>query len=91
MDRSRKTSETRIRLSADDRARIERQLVGTESVSQFCYRAVMEKIIRAESRDSRARRDSLLADKAALYPVVEAILKEYETEYFRERNAFTNP
>lgn len=71
-------SETTIRLDDGLKARIVDQLVGSESVSQFARRAVEEKLARLEARDERARLQVLARDKAALAPVLQALIDSGE-------------
>jgi dsRNA-specific ribonuclease len=56
--------------------RAEALLIGGESLSQFAYRAVVEKITRMENRDEKSRRALLARDIDALRPVVMEILRE---------------
>ena len=56
--------------------RIKILLSGTESISQFIYKATEEKVKRMEARNERARLQILQKDKEALKPIIESILSE---------------
>ena len=57
--------------------RVNDLLSGTETVSQFAYRATEEKVKRMESRDERARLQLAVKDKAILNPLIEDILRSH--------------
>jgi hypothetical protein len=67
---------TSFKIPDDWMKRTENLLSGTETISQFCRKAFEEKVRRMESRDERARKETLKRDIEALRPAVLAILKE---------------
>ena len=54
--------------------RIDRVKVGTETTSQFIYRATIEKLNRMETRDERARKQQLEKDIKMLKPIIASVL-----------------
>lgn len=59
-----------------DKDRIEAVLVGTESISQFAYKATMEKVNRMETRDDQARKKLYQRDKKLIRRVVEDVMED---------------
>lgn len=71
---------TSFTMSDELHERIQNQLIGSESVSQFCHRAAEEKVNRLEKRDERARRQQFEKDLEILRPLVVAIMEEMREE-----------
>lgn len=67
--------QTSFQIHDDWLLRINDLLTGTETVSQFCYGAMEEKVKRLESRSERARQQMYEKDIETFTPIVEAILK----------------
>ena len=73
----RESLHTSCKIETDLLDRIANLLSGTETVSQFVYRATREKVTRMESRDERARLQILDKNRETLEPIIESILKKY--------------
>lgn len=56
--------------------RIQNLLTGKESVNQFCYKAVEERVNRLEARNDRARLQAIARDKKLLEPLLDEMLRE---------------
>ena len=54
--------------------RIDNLLSGTESRSQFCYKAMEERVKRLEARNERARIQMAAKDQSILVPIVKEII-----------------
>lgn len=67
---------TSFQLDPDLQKRIENLLIGTESVSQFCYKAAEERVKRLEARDDRSRVQLAMRNKEIMKPIIREILKE---------------
>lgn len=69
---------TSFQIDDDLQKRIEPLLNGTQSVSQFCQAATIEKVNRMEKRDEQARRKVFLRDVEILTPIVEEVLRRID-------------
>ncbi len=65
-----------ISIDEELEGRIKDLLVGTESTSQFLFRAVVEKVTRMESRDMRAKKQLLSKRVIEMTPVIREVLKD---------------
>ncbi len=52
-------------------------LSGTQTVSQFCYHAMQEKIKRMEVRDKQARKQLFLKDVNLFEDIIVQVMKQY--------------
>lgn len=64
----------------DLKTRIESLLVGTESISQFAYSAVIEKCNRMEKRNDDARKAVYKRDVELFKPIIRDIIEELKKE-----------
>lgn len=67
---------TSFTMSDDMADRIKMQLSGTETISQFAYKATEERLNRLEARDERAKIQMLAKNKELLKPIVLEIMKD---------------
>ena len=67
---------TSFSIDDDLQKRIENLCSGTESVSQFCYKATEERVKRLEARDERARIQLALKNEEMIAPIIEKVLKK---------------
>jgi len=65
---------TSFSIGPELKKRIEYLLSGTESISQFCYRAAEERVKRLEARDERARIQTLAKDKELLRETIQEMI-----------------
>ena len=66
-----------IEIKEDLKKRIKDQLSGTETVSQFIFKATEERVTRLESRNERARLQTAAKNHAMIEPIILKILKDY--------------
>ena len=67
---------TSLNIIQEWKDRIENLLSGTESISQFCYKAMEERVKRLEARNERARIQMASKDQSILTPIIKEIIKE---------------
>ncbi len=75
---------TSFSFSQDEKRQITDLLVGSETISQFAYRATIEKVTRMNVRDERSRLNLMKRDKEALAPVVGEMVKELVAPVIKE-------
>ncbi len=66
---------TSVEIKEELENKIKNLLSGTETISQFCFKAAEERVKRMEARSERARLQLFDKDVVLLNPVVTEILK----------------
>ena len=67
--------QTSFRINAEWEKRIENLISGTETISQFAYKAMEERVKRLEARNERSRSQIYEKDIKILTPIIEDILR----------------
>jgi hypothetical protein len=65
--------------------RVQNQLTGTETISQFCYRAAEEKLNRLETKDKAARERIYRKDVELFTPLIEGVFIKLMRDYYGEK------
>ncbi len=68
---------TSFSMSMEEYNEISEFLSGTETVSQFCYKAMQEKIKRIKVRDKQARKQLHEKDVEIFEPIIVSVLKAH--------------
>ena len=68
---------TSLEIKDDMKKRIENLLSGTETISQFCFKATEAQVNRLEARSERARLQMMEKDKAIMEPVIMEVLRKH--------------